>query len=452
VYPPNHPLNPSLNGLHWGWSGGFVFAALEGRWRSENGALGGYSYHLATDANLAMVELPVALDLSRDLTLKLAFDLSRVFGDVRFSDENATTHSREGDPLAAKLREQLRAAFSIVEVSPTPTRAEAAAKLKALIAPGATPYQFTFPVTFPRPSLPLDNPLTNEGVSLGKRLFTETRLSGNHTQSCSSCHAPEMGFSDVRPQSTGADGDVGSRNSMPLMNLAWKNVFFWDGRAPSLRAQVVQPISNPIEMHTTLDEVVRLLSELPHYPPMFEAAFGTPEINGDRVARALEQYLLTLIASDSKFDRAMRSQETLSAEEKRGFELFHTEYDPQRGQFGADCFHCHGGPLFLSSTFANNGLDEHPSDPGRFAATGNEGDRGKFATPSLRNVANTAPYMHDGRFATLEAVVEHYDHGVKRSATLDPNLAKHPRDGMKLSSEDKRALVAFLKTLTEPDR
>jgi len=145
----------------------------------------------------------------------------------------------------------------------------------------------------------------------------------------------------------------------------------------------------------------------------------------------------------------MRGEAQLSDLEKRGFELFMTEFDPRRQQFGADCFHCHGGPLFASQTFANNGLDSVFNDPGRAKVTSESADQGKFATPSLRNVEVTAPYMHDGRFATLEEVIEHYSTGVKRSETLDPNLAKHPDGGLHLSNEDKTALVAFLKTLTD---
>ena len=145
----------------------------------------------------------------------------------------------------------------------------------------------------------------------------------------------------------------------------------------------------------------------------------------------------------------LRGEDNFTADEQRGFELFSTEYDPRRGQFGADCFHCHGGPLFQSQSYANNGLDEKFADAGRGKITGKISDDGKFAVPSLRNAALTAPYMHDGRFATLEEVVEHYTTGVNRSATLDPNLAKHPDGGVPLSAADKRTLVAFLKTLTD---
>ena len=186
------------------------------------------------------------------------------------------------------------------------------------------------------------------------------------------------------------------------------------------------------------------------YAALFAAAFGSPEVTPERIGLALENYLLTLTSFDSKFDRAMRGGPvTLTDQERRGFELFFTESDPRRGQFGADCFHCHGGANFSNHGFANNGLDSTFSDPGRYAVTRRESDCGKFSVPSLRNVAVTGPYMHDGRFATLEEVVEHYSSGVRPSATLDPNLAKHPEGGLNLSAADRAALVAFLQSLTD---
>jgi len=249
----------------------------------------------------------------------------------------------------------------------------------------------------------------------------------------------------------GAEGELGPRNSMPLFNLAWKKEFFWDGRAKSLREQVLQPIQNPVEMHQSVTNLCAKLcaTDKTDYAGLFARAFGSPEITAEKISLALENYLLTLTSFNAKFDRVQRGDEKFTAEEQRGFKLFSTEYDPRRGQFGADCFHCHGGPLFQSQTFANNGLDSEFKDIGRAKITGKDSDKGKFATPSLRNVALTAPYMHDGRFNTLEEVVEHYCTGVERSATLDPNLAKHPDGGVPLSAADKRALVAFLKTLTD---
>ena len=298
-----------------------------------------------------------------------------------------------------------------------------------------------------------------ERVELGKKLFFDKRISINDAQSCADCHAPDKAFSDGRRTARGAEGEFGPRNSMPLFNLAWKKEFFWDGRAKSLREQVLQPIQNPIELHQSLTNLVVKLqtgkaesgkrkAEM-DYPALFTVAFGSPEITAEKISLALENYLLTLTSFDSKFDRVLRGEEKFTAAEQRGFELFSTEYDPRRGQFGADCFHCHGGPLFQSQAFANNGSDGALVDNGREKITGKAGDRGKFSTPSLRNVALTAPYMHDGRFRTLDDVVRHYTGGILRSPTLDPNLAKHPDGGVPLNAEDQRALVAFLNSLTD---
>jgi cytochrome c peroxidase len=304
--------------------------------------------------------------------------------------------------------------------------------------------------TFPIPDLPRDNPLTVERVTLGQKLFFDKRLSINDLESCADCHLPARAFTDARPVARGAEGKDGLRRVMSLFNLAWKREFFWDGRAPSLRAQVLVPIQNPLEMHQTLTNlVVKLAAPENTYPDDFMRAFGSPEITAEKVSLALEDYLLTLTSFDAKFDRVLRGVETFTPDEQRGFQLFSTEYDPRRGQYGADCFHCHGGPLFQSQPFANNGLDDQFADPGRAKVTGRAADTGKFAVPSLRNVAMSGPYMHDGRFKTLEEVVAHYCTGVKRSATLDPNIAKHPDGGVPLSEADQRALVTFLKTLTD---
>jgi len=451
LYPPGHPLNPILNGLHWGWAGGYVFFALEGLWRDGRGQWRGYSYHLGNDPQLMTVELPVALELGADKSLVLTLDLDGLF-PRKLGEDNASTHSRKGDELASSLRAAVEKAFSVAEAgtaSPLPSASQS--RIEPAQPPVAThPYRFTFSMRFPRPDLPLDNPLTQEGVELGRRLFFEKMLSVNNSQSCASCHQPANAFSDGGKRfSIGAEGATGTRNAMMLFNLAWKRSFFWDGRAATLRQQVLMPIQNPVEMHQSLDKVIAKLAATPDYPALFASAFGGPEITTNRVALALEQFVLTRISCDSKLDRALQGSEELTDEEKRGFELFMTEYDPRRGLRGADCFHCHGGPLFQSQGFANNGLDAVFADAGRGAVTGREWDKGRFAVPSLRNVELTGPYMHDGRFKTLEEVVAHYCTGVKRSATLDPNLAKHPDGGVPLTEPEQKALVAFLKTLTE---
>ncbi|MBI3191258.1 MAG: cytochrome C peroxidase [Pedosphaera parvula] len=501
-YAPDHPLNPELNGLHWGWAGGYVFFAIEGRWEAANSKsevlnpkadsklqianrkseMSGYSFHLGNDWMLMTVELPVALALNGDQPLSMALHVDRVFGGqppVTLAADEDSTHSREGDALAEKLRGNVQSAFVVLNTSPEPplhlaVRGEGGRRpgedeslKRPLLASNATPYRFTFARQFPPPPLPRDNPLTDEGVELGRRLFHEPLLSINGKQACASCHQAEAMFIDAgRAFSLGAEGRAGTRNAMPLFNLAWKRAFFWDGRAPSLRAQVLMPIQNPIEMHESLSNVVAKLQSsggqahsshsalrVPrsafNYPALFERAFGSPEISADRVARALEQFLLTLVSYDAKFDRALQGRANLTEEEKRGFQLFVTEYDPRRQQYGADCFHCHGGPFFTTHGFANNGLDAAFSDPGLAAVTAKDYDQGKFSVPSLRNVELTAPYMHDGRFKTLAEVIGHYSTGVKRSDTLDPNLAKHPAAGLNLSAADKQALVAFLKTLTD---
>ncbi len=453
-FPAAHPLNPNLNGLHWSWQGGFIFLALEGLWRNPAGALDGWAYHLARDTNCSRITLAAPLALTNETKLELDFDLATVLNAPRplsFGKDGSSTHSRDGDPIAAALLKNLPGAFRVHRITQLTDAEIAAAHPKPLYLPEQfTPFEFKMSATFPIPALPQDNPLTVERVELGRKLFFEKRISINDRQSCADCHMPEKAFTDGLTTARGAEGVFGPRKTMPLSNLAWKKEFFWDGRAKSLRQQVLDPIQNPIEMHQSLTNLVQKLTRAGDiYPALFSKAFGSSEITAEKLALALENYLLTLTSFDSKFDRVLRGEETFTPEEQRGFELFSTEYDPRRQQFGADCFHCHGGPLFQSQSFANNGLNETCSDPGRAKVTGRTFDHGKFAVPSLRNVALTAPYMHDGRFKTLDEVVEHYVTGVKRSPTLDPNIAKHPDGGVPLATSDKHALVAFLKSLTD---
>lgn len=453
-YAADHELHPQVNGLHWGWTGGYVFLALEGHWRQENGSAGGYSYHVANDENLMSVELPVEFDTSRDTTLTLNFDVARVFDGKQRIDLAAqpSTHSRNGDPLAGQLKANLEGAFSVARVTSDLFHPVSAASVKTNPPVGTRPFPLRVAQRLPKPPLPEDNPLTVEGVALGRRLFFEKRLSRDDSVACAGCHLPEQGFTDgPRRFSLGVDNKVGTRNSMPLHNLIWADSFFWDGRAKRLRDQVLVPIADPTEMDLPLVQALERLRADPDYPGMFARAFGSPDVNASRLGLAFEQFLVSLISQDAKFDRAVRGEAEFTEQEKRGFELFVTENDPARNLYGADCFHCHGGSLFTNHRFANNGLDREFKDAGRFSVTGDEADRGKFKTPSLRNVELTAPYMHDGRFATLEDVVEHYDNGVLASATLDPNLAKHLPGGLKLSAADKAALVAFLKSLTDRD-
>jgi cytochrome c peroxidase len=451
--PSDDPLNPNINGLHWNWQGGYIFLALEGYFRKGNEKPTGYSYHFARDPRRTPISLTAPLDLRHDATLTLDFDLGSLFNSPRpicVTRDGVSTHSREEDPLADKLAANLRGSFRVRQfLSSVPAPVPPKNRRPIELPEKYTPFRFQMAATFPMPDLPMDNPLIEERVSLGKKLFQDPAFSKDNSLSCLACHNPERGFSDPRRFSIGIHGDAGTRNSMTLLNLAWKKSFFWDGRATSLRQQVLMPVQEHDEMDESLANVANKISANSDYPPLFEKAFGSPKINPEKIALALEQFILTLTSYRSKFDLAMAGLTKLTPEEQRGFELFMTEYEPRMGQRGADCFHCHGGALFTDSQFHNNGLDVSPVDPGRAKVTGRDGDLGKFSTPTLRNVALTAPYMHDGRFKTLEEVIEHYSSGVQRSPTLDPNLAKHPVEGIQLSSPDKKALVAFLKALTD---
>jgi len=431
-FHPDHALNPLVNNLHWGWQGGFIFMALEGRRQEE-----AFSYHIANAPQLMTIELPVEFHGGGPLTIGIDFDLSKTLQGITES----TTHSREGDETAARLKTNIEKAFSVRKVSYDVYQRPLAVK-NATVTPAISQ-------RFPQATLPTDNPLTEAGIELGRQIFNDKRLSSSNSQSCAACHEQGKAFADARRFSLGAQQQVGKRNAMPLFNLAWHSAFFWDGRAATLREQVLMPIQDKAEMNETLPNVIAKLSV--DSGETFRQAFGTPEITAERIAKALEQYLLTLISQESKFDRATRKLTDLTEAEKRGLQLFVTEFDPRRGLRGADCFHCHGGMLFSSQQFANNGLKLSADDIGRMAVTKSPADLGKFKTPSLRNVALTAPYMHDGRFSTLEEVIEHYDHGLTRSDTLDPNLAKHPAQGLQLTAQEKSDLVSFLRTLTDDE-
>lgn len=449
-FPAGHPLNPSLNGLHWSWQGGFIFMAVEGLFRNGTSEPRGYAHPLARDPNRTRISLNTPLDLTHDAAVIVHSDLANLLNAPRplsFENDGTATHSREGDPIAAALVANLRGSFRVHRFASSAPFVRKLPPVTPIDLPGKfTPFRFTMSRIFPIPDLPRDNPLIEERVTLGEKLFHEKALSRDGSISCASCHHADAAFTDRLTLSVGIDGQKGDRNAMPLFNLAWKREFFWDGRAPSLREQVLMPIADHREMDKSLENVSNKLTALPDYARLFAAAFRSEGITAEKIALALEQFLLTLSASDAKFDQAISGKTKLTEQETRGFELFMTEYEPRTGQLGADCFHCHGGALFSDHQFHNNGLSG--DDRGRAKVTGSTADHGKFATPSLRNITLTAPYMHDGRFATLEEVVEHYSSGVHRSPTLDPNLAKHPANGLNLATADKAALVAFLKTLT----
>lgn len=319
------------------------------------------------------------------------------------------------------------------------------------VYPTPTAYSLERIPLFPANNLPANNPLTLEGIELGRALFYDPILSGDNTQSCASCHNSSFGFTDNgRRFSQGISGQLGTRNSMPLFNLQWNNRFFWDGRSTSLQSQVLIPIEDPIEMHEQLPNAIMELQALPFYKDKFGRAFGDEKVDATRIAKALEQFLLIHVSGRSKYDLAILGLAQLSASEQRGLDLFRAEFSPPGSgrPAGADCFHCHGTVLFTNNQFLNNGLDSVFTDIGLQRVTGSVSDRGKFKVPSLRNVELTAPYMHDGRFNSLEEVVEHYNSGIKSSPTLDPNM-KSQGSGLGLNPQQKADLVAFLKALTD---
>ncbi|MDX9749483.1 MAG: cytochrome c peroxidase [Flavobacteriales bacterium] len=327
--------------------------------------------------------------------------------------------------------------------------------------PGTTPfdpvpYVLEYPAYFPEMPIPPDNPMTEQGVQLGRHLFYEERLSGDHTMSCASCHMQGFSFSDPARFSTGIMGQQGTRNSMALINLGWEERFFWDGRAMSLEEQIFFPVRDPVEMHQTWPAAVAALQADSGYRALFAAAFGTTTIDSVLVSKAIAQFVRTMISANSKFDKYKRNEVFLTIEEQMGLDLTRMEGgDPaQGGQWGADCFHCHpdGGGRFTDGLIRNNGLDPASAwtDLGLGGITGLPQDFAKFKTPTLRNVAVTGPYMHDGRFETLEEVIDHYDSGGHPSPTIDPNM-KFTQGGLSLTPEKKAQLIAFLHTLTDHD-
>jgi cytochrome c peroxidase len=296
---------------------------------------------------------------------------------------------------------------------------------------------------------PITNPITNAGATLGRVIFYDKRLSLNQTVSCSSCHQAEHGFSDSRKFSVGFNGALTPRNSMGLTNAKWyqRGAFFWDERAATLEDQVLQPIQNTAEMGMTLSAVITRLSAEPFYATLFTNAFGTPAVTSQRISYSLAQFVRSIVSTHSKYDTGVASGfSNFTTQENLGRQIF-------TGQVGnATCTACHGTDNFVPGpVLNNNGLENPYLDKGVGAISGRTQDEGLFKVPSLRNIELTAPYMHDGRFATLEEVVEFYNSGVVAHPNLSPPL-RGPGGAplrLNLTVAQKAALVAFLKTLTE---
>ncbi len=324
-----------------------------------------------------------------------------------------------------------------------------------------TPYNLVIPRYFPTQlNIPSDNPLTEEGVALGKALFYDSSIRGyigdnpDSMFCCATCHVPSAGFDlgagnphlrNGKP--VGVNGTSPAHNAMPLVNLVFNNEgYLWNGTTKSIEEIVGAAIQDPNELAATPEKVVAVISSQAAYRAMFKAAFGTEEVTMNRIEMAVAQYLRTLISANSKFDKYLRGEEQLTAQELRGYVLFSTEE-------GADCFHCHGGagtPLFTTHLFYNNALDAHPEAAGdRFSVTGDAADHGAYRAPTLRNIEVTAPYMHDGRFGTLDEVLQFYNSGLQNSPYVHPYMHKINDGGACLTPSQLADLKAFLLTLTD---
>ncbi len=314
-----------------------------------------------------------------------------------------------------------------------------------------TPYSVSVPTDFPQLEIPADNQMTEEGIALGRRLFYDKRLSADSTMSCASCHLPEFGFADGKAFSEGVDGMNGTRSSMSLANIGFAyNGLFWDGRAATLEEQALLPVEDPIELHEDWNRVIDKLVRSAEYPVWFREAFGIAdkrEITRELAVKAIAQFERTLISAGSRYDEVfIRFEDFPTEDEQLGYDLF---FDFEPTVPDAECGHCHGSALLTTNNYFNNALDSVGSlndfaDLGRGKVTGNYLDNGRFRAPTLRNIALTAPYMHDGRFQTLEEVIEHYDSGGHVTENYDANM--HP---LGLTPKQKQALITLLHSMTD---
>ncbi len=303
-------------------------------------------------------------------------------------------------------------------------------------------YDLEIPADFPALAFDRDkNPVTVNGVALGKKLFYEGRLSRNNSISCGFCHIQENAFTHHgHPISHGIDNRLGIRNAPPIQNIAFLRNYTWDGVSHDLDERSLVPITTDFEMDSSMPEVVGKLNTDANYKKLFKAAFGDENITGERVLKAISQFMVTMVSADSKYDRVLKGKTAFTAEENEGYQLFRN-----------NCASCHSGALFTDESFRNTGMyyNAQYNDRGRYRVTLDWNDNMKFRVPSLRNVEYTAPYMHDGRFTTLEAVLNFYSDLVENQPNLDPLLKKDGHIGIRMNPSEKQYIIAFLKTLTD---
>lgn len=303
-------------------------------------------------------------------------------------------------------------------------------------------YDLEIPADFPALAFDRDkNPVTVNGVALGKKLFYEGRLSRNNSISCGFCHIQENAFTHHgHPVSHGIDNRLGIRNASPIQNMAFLRNYTWDGVSHNLDERSLVPITTDFEMDSSMPEVVGKLNADANYKKLFKAAFGDENITGERVLKAISQFMATMVSADSKYDRVLKGKTAFTAEENEGYQLFRN-----------NCASCHSGALFTDESFRNTGMyyNAQYNDRGRYRVTLDWNDNMKFRVPSLRNVEYTAPYMHDGRFTTLEAVLNFYSDQVENQPNLDPLLKKDGHIGIRMNPLEKQYIIAFLKTLSD---
>ncbi len=301
--------------------------------------------------------------------------------------------------------------------------------------------KFVAPTHFPAVIYTQD--VTKEGFALGKRLFYDPILSVDSTISCGSCHQQKGAFAHIdHDLSHGVFNRLGKRNAPSIQNLAWQPSFFWDGGVLQLDLQPFGPIENPLEMDLPLDQAIERLKRSNDYNKLFKDAYGitsSAQINTGLMGKALGEFMKMLVSSNSKYDKFLRNEEALTAEETEGLDIFKQK-----------CESCHKGTLFTDFSFRNNGL-ALTQDSGRAHITLNPVDLYKFRIPTLRNIEKTGPYMHDGRFVTLNAVLDHYQSGVQNTPNLDPMLNQSGTLGIALTEPEKTKIITFLKTLTDTD-
>ncbi|MBC6988621.1 cytochrome-c peroxidase [Hymenobacter sp. BT491] len=322
----------------------------------------------------------------------------------------------------------------------------ASCQSEAEVAPSEAVPGSVLPANFPAPAYALDqNPPSREAFELGRMLFYEPMLSRDGSVSCGSCHQQFVAFANADHRvSHGVAGRLGTRNAPALQNLRWKRDFFWDGGPKNLETLPLAPLTNPLEMDETLENALHKLNASSEYQQRFFKLYGRQPIDSYQFLRTLAQFTAGLTSANSRYDQYVRHEPggDLTAAELRG-----------RAVLAQKCAACHSTDLFTDDSFHNNGLDrQFATDSGRAHVTAVRADVGLFKVPSLRNVALTAPYMHDGRFQTLAQVLEHYDHGVAESPTLDPILRRPDGQlGIPLTSQEKSDLVAFFNTLTDQE-